>query len=215
MFVLTKHITMRIFLISALLLSVSTMLSAQSHVENYDADIWKHRRAYKEEFLDHPRSPLGKNDTAFVDFFAPDHSWNLNAKVELTPNAPVFDLPTYSGQLRKYRQYALLQLEHKGQAFQLSMYQNITLMSDSAYTDYLFLPFTDLTNGETTYEGGRYLDFKIGDIHDGKITIDFNKCYNPYCAYSDGYNCPVPPAENRLKMKISVGEKKFKKEKKH
>ena len=206
---------MRLFLINSLLFWSCSIVSAQSLSENYEASIWKHRRAYKEEFLDHPRSPLGKNDTAFVDFYAPDISWNLHARVTLTPEAPVFDLPTYSGQVRKYRQYAQLQLEHKGQAFQLSIYQNISLMRDSAYVDYLFLPFTDLSNGETTYEGGRYLDFKTGDIQHGKLMVDFNKCYNPYCAYSDGYNCPVPPAENRLQLEIPVGEKKFKKEKKH
>ncbi|MFT4762129.1 MAG: hypothetical protein ACI9LN_004113, partial [Saprospiraceae bacterium] len=71
------------------------------------------------------------------------------------------------------------------------------------------------TNSETTYGGGRYLDFKTTDIVDGKMTIDFNKTYNPWCHYSDGYNCPIPPKENHLEVEIVAGERNFGKEKKH
>ncbi len=188
---------------------------AQSHVENFEADIWKHRKGYKEEFIDHRGSPLTAADTGFIDFYKPEHTWQLIGKVTLTPNEKEFELPTYSGKTRTYRKYAILDLEQKGTHFNLSLYQNLTLQKDSAYRDYLFLPFTDLTNGETTYEGGRYLDFSIGDIHNETLHVDFNKCYNPYCAYSDGYNCPVPPADNRLQIEIPAGEKKKKKKKKH
>jgi len=197
------------YYIFILLFAQTTFSFSQSHTEIYDADIQKHRRAYKADFTDHPRSPLSAKDTAFVDFFAPDHSWLLTAKFTETPESKPFDLPTYSGQVRLYRQYGTLDFDHKGEHFTLSVYQNLTLMKDSAYKNYLFLPFTDLTNGETTYEGGRYIDFSISDIQNQQVKIDFNKCYNPYCAYSDGYNCPVPPAENRLKIAIPAGEKKF------
>ena len=87
------------------------------------------------------------------------------------------------------------------------------------YQDYLFLPFKDLSNGNQTYGGGRYLDFRQGDIHEKAgeswLILDFNKCYNPYCAFSDGYNCPVPPQENHLPMAVDAGERQFKGEKKH
>jgi uncharacterized protein (DUF1684 family) len=72
------------------------------------------------------------------------------------------------------------------------------------------LAFTDLTNGEDTYGGGRYIDLYISDIAEGHITIDFNKAYNPYCAYSDGYNCPIPPASNSINLEIKAGEKMYK-----
>jgi uncharacterized protein (DUF1684 family) len=193
----------------------SIVIFAQSHIENFEADIWKHRKAYKEEFIDHRGSPLTAADTGFIDFYKPEHSWQLIGKVTLTPNEKEFELPTYSGKTRTYRKYATLDLDHKGTHFNLSLYQNLTLQKDTAYRDYLFLPFTDLTNGETSYEGGRYLDFSIGDIHNETLHVDFNKCYNPYCAYSAGYNCPVPPADNRLQIEVPAGEKKFRKEKKH
>ena len=75
--------------------------------------------------------------------------------------------------------------------------------------DYLFIPFMDATTGEETYESGRYFDFSINDIKENMLLVDFNKAYNPYCAYTAGYNCPVPPKENRINVAILAGEKKF------
>jgi len=100
----------------------------------------------------------------------------------------------------------------KGETFTLEIYQSVKLRQQAQYQDLLFMPFKDATNKTQTYGGGRYLDFKIGDIQQGQLEIDFNKCYNPYCAYKDGYACPVPPAVNHLKTRIEAGEKKFAKE---
>jgi uncharacterized protein (DUF1684 family) len=70
------------------------------------------------------------------------------------------------------------------------------------------VPFTDLTCGNESYGGGRYLDI---DIPEGEeIIIDFNRCYNPYCAYNEKYSCPLTPAVNDLKVEIKAGVKKFK-----
>jgi uncharacterized protein len=66
-----------------------------------------------------------------------------------------------------------------------------------------------LTSAKTTYGAGRYLELETTDIVEGRVVLDFNKLYNPYCAYSPGYNCPVPPRENRLPVAIEAGEKIF------
>ena len=84
-------------------------------------------------------------------------------------------------------------------------------MRMKAYANHLFLPFKDATNDVTTYGGGRYIDLEVGDIVDGQFVLDFNTCYNPWCAFSAGYNCPVPPRENHLAVEVKAGEKKFKK----
>ena len=73
----------------------------------------------------------------------------------------------------------------------------------------LFIPFTDRTNGHETYGGGRYLDAPLPEANAPEITLDFNRAYNPYCAYNNAYSCPVPPAENRLQVAIPAGEKSF------
>ena len=77
------------------------------------------------------------------------------------------------------------------------------MILDPEYEDYLFIPFNDLTNGNETYDGGRYLDLKT--TSESTIVIDFNKAYNPYCAYNDKYSCPIPPRENDLPIEIKAG----------
>lgn len=89
----------------------------------------------------------------------------------------------------------------------LNIYQNADLVKKEEYKDYLFLPYTDLTSGEESYGGGRYIDLKIPK--DETIIIDFNKSYNPYCAYNHKYSCPIPPMENRLDVEVRAGVKAF------
>jgi uncharacterized protein (DUF1684 family) len=89
----------------------------------------------------------------------------------------------------------------------------MALFRQPQYKDYLFLPFKDETNGFETYGGGRYMDVRISTLKDGKIILNFNKAYNPYCAYGDGFNCPIPPLENHLNFSIKAGERDFKAQK--
>jgi hypothetical protein len=83
-----------------------------------------------------------------------------------------------------------------------------------SYEDILFVPFRDLTSGKETYGAGRYLDLKAGkdQTPTGKWLLDFNKAYNPWCAYSEDYACPLTPPENWLNVPIYAGEKDYKKE---
>ena len=85
------------------------------------------------------------------------------------------------------------------------MYQSLALLHRKGYEDYLFVPFTDQTNGHSSYGGGRYLDLRMGQINDGQMVLDFNKAYNPFCTYSSAYSCPVPPPENRLSVAVEAG----------
>jgi uncharacterized protein (DUF1684 family) len=170
----------------------------------------QHREEYKSEFLTDERSPLVQEDLAFLDFYPPHKKGVVLAKFILTPESENFELPTYSGVTRTYRKWGEAYFKWEQDSARLNVYENIKLLSNPEYQDYLFLPFTDETNDVTTYGGGRYLDLSKKDTEDGMITIDFNRCYNPWCAFSDGYNCPVPPAENYLPFKVEAGEKKFK-----
>ena len=89
----------------------------------------------------------------------------------------------------------------------MNVYQNLLLRETEEFKDYLFLPFADLTNGEQTYGGGRYIDLSIPDKD--SIIINFNTAYNPYCAYNAKYSCPLVPKENHLDYSIEAGVKKF------
>lgn len=206
---------LQIFILSSILNAQSTCPKFEDRFEtefNYSHCIEQHRKNYISDFLIESHSPIHTSDTTFFDFFSADSNWWLDATYVLTPNAIEFQIATSSGKTKPYKQFALLHFEYKNVQFELAIYQSLGLIQNPEYKDYLFLPFMDRSNGETTYEGGRYIDLKMGDLKEnGHVYIDFNRAYNPYCAFSGGYSCPVPPKENHLKLNIEAGEKKFKK----
>ena len=126
-----------------------------------------------------------------------------------TPDEKPFKMKTTTDRLPVYIKYGEVTFQLKGGTYQLNIYQNLDLMDDEGYEDFLFLPFLDDTNGEESYGGGRYVE---GRIPDGDILeIDFNKAYNPYCAYNEKYSCPIVPRENYITEKVEAGVKVFKK----
>jgi uncharacterized protein (DUF1684 family) len=176
----------------------------------FEKDTMADREKYKDDFLTDPRSPLTQEDLAKLDFFPPNKKANVEARFRKTPNSEPFELPTYSGSTRTYRKYGEAYFKWGQDSARLFVYENMKLLAQPEFQDYLFLPFTDETNNITTYAGGRYLNLSKADAADGKITIDFNQCYNPWCAYSDGFNCPIPPKENFLPFEVNAGEKMWK-----
>jgi uncharacterized protein (DUF1684 family) len=106
-----------------------------------------------------------------------------------------------------YRPYAKIRFKKDGMKGKLTVYQSPEISAMPGYEDYLFLPFTDLTNGIETYGGGRYLELRIVDLENG--WIDFNYAYNPYCAYNHKYSCPIPPMDNHLNFRLEAGVKAF------
>lgn len=172
--------------------------------------IAQHRDAYRNEFLTSASSPLqSKEAVAKLTFYAPDSTYRVVADVQRIEKAEPFDMPTYSGKTKPYVAYARLSFTLHGQPQQLTIFRSLDLQRLPQYRDYLFLPFKDATSGKETYGGGRYLDLRLGEIQNGKLTLDFNKAYNPYCAYADGYSCPIPPKSNVLPVAIAAGEKAY------
>jgi uncharacterized protein (DUF1684 family) len=194
---------------------LSLLISSTCFGQSYTDQIAKHREAYKTDFIKETHSPLKEADLKYLHFYNADSSYKVSAEVILLENQKVFKMPTYAGTTADYIRYANLKFKLNGKPLQLTLYKSIALAANPAYKDYLFLPFTDQTNNKETYGGGRYIDLKSTEINKDKIELDFNKAYNPYCAYSDGYRCPIPPEENDLAISILAGEKLFTGEKKH
>ncbi|WP_299114977.1 DUF1684 domain-containing protein [uncultured Winogradskyella sp.] len=164
------------------------------------------------DFKDASKSPLKAKDLKTfegLDFFKFDSAYVVKAKLKRTPEAKPFKMKTTTARLADYRQYAVITFELKGEIHELNIYQNMGLLNKEGYEDYLFLPFLDDTNGNQSYSGGRYTEARIpeGDT----LIIDFNKAYNPYCAYSERYSCPIVPRTNYVSLKIEAGVKAFKK----
>ncbi|RZK52232.1 MAG: DUF1684 domain-containing protein [Pedobacter sp.] len=191
------------------------LISFGAKAQNYNAQIEAHRANYKADFIKEERSPLKREDLKYLQFFEPDSNYRVNAKVKVLKNEKIFKMPTYDGTSKEFIRYAKVTFKLKDTTLSLTLYRNISLLMNPAYKNLLFLPFTDLSNNKTSYGGGRYIDLDLKSIKKNKIEIDFNKAYNPYCAYSDGYRCPIPPEENDLNTAILAGEKLYTGEKKH
>lgn len=192
-----------------LTLLLATVSYAQETKEIKSAK--KFQQKLNKEFSSKEESPLKEEDLAnfkSLDFFPIDSSFIVNATLTIHKDSEPFAMKTTSDRLPIYKVYATASFELQGKSFSLEIYQNEKLVLTAEYEDYLFLPFTDNTNGDSSYGGGRYLDLKLpeGD----SIIIDFNQAYNPYCAYNDKYSCPIPPKNNNLDIEILAGVKSFK-----
>ena len=191
--------------------------SCATNQRAFQKEIDTHREAYKKDFLETSRSPFYEKEAEleYLRFFPATKTYRVTAQFKQTPDAQPFDMATYSGITKPFVKYGTLHFTIKGQPIELAVYRSLRLAKIPAYQNHLFIPFKDITNGESTYGGGRYIDILTTDIKNDKLLLDFNKCYNPWCAFSDGYNCPIPPSENHLDVAILAGEKNFGKAVKH
>ncbi len=150
-------------------------------------------------------------DKKFFAFYKIDKHYQVTARFEKISDTAGFKMKTSGNKTPRYFSYGRLYFNVRGRPFQLTIYQGEDLRQTEKYKYHLFIPFTDLTSGKDSYGGGRYLEFVTGDIINNSLVLDFNKAYNPYCAYASGFNCPIPPRENNLNTNIKAGERMFKK----
>ena len=173
------------------------------------SEIIKYREEAKEKLTIGERAPLTKETLKYLRYFKAKQKFQVEATFTLAKDEASFEMPTYSGITKSFIKYGTLNFKIGNKEMKLALYRNLGLMRMPQYKDYLFLPYKDKTSSKASYGGGRYIDIKTTDIKDGKVILDFNKSYNPWCAYGDGFNCPVPPQENILPIAIKAGEKQF------
>jgi uncharacterized protein (DUF1684 family) len=164
------------------------------------------------EYADPKTSPLTKEDQKTfkaLDFYGVDMQYCVTATFKRTPNEKPFYMATTTGRKARYVKYGEISFTLGGKQCKLDVYQSPDLVKMEEYKDYLFLPFTDDTNGEGSYAGGRYIDLKTPT--GTTMQIDFNRAYNPYCAYNHEYSCPIPPTQNSLDIAVKAGVKEYKK----
>lgn len=172
--------------------------------------ILKFQNELNQEFKNAATSPLSDKQRMHfegLDFFEPDTNYQVRAKFTRTPDSKPFLMPTTTDRKSEEVVYGIASFELNGQTHQLEVYQSLGLIDQEEYEDYLFLPFLDETNGSETYGGGRYIDLTIPS--DDILVIDFNKAYNPYCAYNKKYSCPLVPRQNYLRTNVRAGVKAF------
>jgi len=170
----------------------------------------QYQKEINAKFKDASTSPLkdvDRKNFKGLDFFKFDSTYVVKAKFERTPSETPFEMKTTTERLALYVKYGTVTFNLKGKDHHLNVYQNQDLVNKEGYEAYLFLPFLDNTNGEDSYGGGRYIDLEIPDGNE--LVIDFNKAYNPLCAYNEKYSCPIVPLENYLELRVEAGVKAF------
>ncbi len=188
-------------IVSVFLLNSPTDTSAY---RKYVADI----RAEKIRFLKHsPDSPFNELDVKFhpIEYFPIDPEFKVTASLEKLAITEYLTIQNSDGSQSRYQKYAIAHFELQGEKLELLILKPTGFGTPEGI---YFTGFTDETSELETYGGGRYIDLEIGK--ENSVTIDFNLAYNPYCAYMEGYICPVPPKENVLPLKITAGEKDYK-----
>jgi len=179
----------------------SVAFSQQTYLDSMEA--------YRRDYIEKHEVVTG-DDRKLLDFYNINEKYRVLARMEKPTDNQWFQMPTSGSISKTFRVYGILHFTINDTSVSLPVYQSQNLMNMDQYRHHLFLPFTDISSGIETYETGRYIDLDISDIKDGKIVIDFNKAYNPYCAYVSGkYNCPIPPTANRLNVLIAAGEKAY------
>jgi uncharacterized protein (DUF1684 family) len=171
--------------------------------KSYVADI-AGARAQKDEDFRRTTEVVPENRRAEflpLAYFPIDPDYSVPASLKVTKDQTVLRIPTSTGSQRDMRRVGTLEFTLKGQRMQLTAF----VEAGAPNVDRLFVPFTDMTSGTETYPAGRYLDLDRSAT--GVYIVDFNRAYHPYCYYNPTYDCPYPPAENRLKVPVRAGER--------
>ena len=159
-------------------------------------------RAEKDDFFGrHPQSPLTreqKRNFKGLAYFPENPALRFEASVDEFAKKERVEFQTSTGETQQYTRYGKFRFTLEAQPAELTIY---------AHEHGFFLPFVDALANKETYGAGRYLDPQ--PLPQGKLLIDFNFAYNPYCAYNERWSCPLTPFENRLKVPIRAGEKLF------
>lgn len=201
----TKTFSTCRFLIMLALIYLACASCGQPH----HADYLRYLGEQNAHFATPEESPLLEADLrkfAGLNYydFAPDGI--VEARWERQEDNVPFEMPTSTERRPMYVKMGELHFVYRGDSCTLSAYQNLDYVKDNPEeASSLFIPFNDLTNGVTTYGGGRYMDMELPEST--TTILDFNRTYHPYCAYNHKYSCPIPPDENVLDVAIEAGVK--------
>jgi uncharacterized protein (DUF1684 family) len=199
---------MKHFAAYLLVFTITFNLYAQNDIENIEREILIHQETLNSQFSNPETTillPDDFNTFSGLGFYAIDLNFRVEALLIRTPDEQPFQMQTTTNRLPWYVKYGELYFTINNTNLKLDLFQS--LEPKEGFEDYLFLPFTDLTSGDGSYGGGRYIDLKVTENQ--TIILDFNQSYNPYCVYNPMYSCPIPPEQNDLKIRIEAGIKDF------
>lgn len=198
-----------IFLVASVVVIISIFYSflGGSDQTAYVDEITKERKE-KDRFIStSSESPFRNSPESFkgLVYYPPEPKYKIIADLNPIENKKTVTLATNDGKEQRYLEYAYAEFDLDGYHHRLLILEVIDM---GPFRGTLFFAFGDETSAVETYGAGRYLDLaKVPGS--STITLDFNKAYNPYCAYNDTYSCPLPPSENLLSIPVRAGEKTY------
>jgi uncharacterized protein (DUF1684 family) len=167
--------------------------------DRMDAERLRAERAEKDQFFKQseqsPLTPDQQDRFTGLRYYPHNPALDLIVALERVEADRLIDIETTTGEVRSYQRYARFRFEAGVESAELTIYE-----APYGY----FLPFRDVHANGDTYGAGRYLEPE--ELPDGRFHVDFNQAYNPYCAYNEGWSCPITPPENRLNVAIEAGE---------
>jgi uncharacterized protein len=194
-------------------LGAATLMGQSAH---WRAEAKHFQAELNRQYGDPKDSPLDSLDRIHFkrhQFYPLRAKYFVEATCIPTPDKQAFEMPTVSGKTKTFVQVCMLVFVVQGHKDTLAAYRNLKLSAQAEYADLLFIPFKDFSSGFKSYGGGRYIDWKMPAdslLQLRQVTLDFNQCYNPYCAYSTGWNCPIPPQENYVEAYVHAGVRRWK-----
>lgn len=162
-------------------------------------------REEKDEFFgsnhDSPLTHEQQESFGGLSYYDENPDLRHELEVERSDKRERVEMQTSTGDVAEYTRWGKVSFQVEGEPAELTLYK-------AEGGEGFFLPFADATTGKETYASGRYLDPPV--MANGKVLVDFNQAYSPYCAYNEQWSCPLIPFENRLGVAIRAGEKDFK-----
>ena len=165
-----------------------------------------HERQAKDAFFKSGSSPLPaveRGSFKGLDYYPVNPDLRFQVRLERYSSPRTIRMATNTGEIRGGLLYGFFEFTVENQMCRVEVYR----LEEAYGKPALFIPFLDATSGLETYEGGRYID--LIENTSGIYDLDFNRAYNPYCAYNPEYSCPAPPKENTVAASIRAGEKKY------
>jgi len=179
-------------------------------ISEWKERIEKEREEKNRFFMLDPRSPVPSGERRRLlgeglSYYLPDPDLRFELVLHEHEKKNTVDVATTKSGVQKFVRWGEFRFDIDDEQRLIQAYKS------DPEEERLWVPFRDKTSGKETYGAGRYIDLEP-EIHrtaEGKWILDFNKAYNPWCAYSEAYVCPFIPPENWLEVPIKAGEKKY------
>lgn len=174
---------------------------------NYVDSLTLEREIHDEQFFKHVLNDEEKEALKQICYFSIDSATYIVTATFKPEKGKRFVMPMSQERVVYYKKVGVLEFKLKDTLCSLILFKNLSLRGKK-FKNYYFLPFRDGTSGKTSYGGGRYMDLELtsDQLKSGKVILDFNTCYHPYCAYSSRYSCPIVDPKNKIAPKVEAGE---------